>query len=135
MVINNFYPCSSSPPPPPSSLSCEKGYLLYSIQKPKLYTAKWLYLLNGMLYYYNSCHILKPIPQHVMPYFNPQHLAHASATYKTRCTLFFRKPRGKAANSFDFVVLVHQVLLAMISRLSLIQQKKKKSHGVRLRLR
>ena len=42
----------------------------YSVQETKLCTAKWLYFLNGMLYYYNSCHILKPIHQHAVLYFN-----------------------------------------------------------------
>jgi hypothetical protein len=34
---------------------------------------KWLYLLNGMLYFFNSCTVLKPIDYHLVSDLNVHH--------------------------------------------------------------
>jgi len=84
-------------------------------------SAKWMYLLNGILCWCNSCTVCTPVHCKSVPDVGvgPQHFAHIFASRKTITRHFsVRSQEHQRQEDVELVVPGHRVFLVLIDKLS-----------------
>jgi hypothetical protein len=95
--------------------------------------AKWLYLLNLILYFYKSYAILKLIDYHVASYFNmgPSSLHTLLQSGRPRLALLLVSQEARRQKYLEFVLRVDHVFLDFICRQPIWFSANKRNHRIR----